>query len=304
MEPHNVIALGFFDGVHLGHQALLRMAKHRAEALGLPAMALSFAAHPSALITGKQIPLLSTPAERERLLRASVERVVFLPFDRAMLLTEWDIFLDEILMKQYHAAAVVCGYDYRFGHGGQGTAQKLQVACEQRGIGCDVLPPVTLDGITVSSTHIRSLLAEGQVAQARRFLGHPYALTGTVIHGAGLGRTMGSPTANLRPDPSLLLPCRGVYITAAHTAQGQFPALTNIGCRPTVGGTDSTVESWLLGYEGSLYGQPLRLEFLEYLRPEKKFDTISALQAEIRDNAQAARAYFAQCGHMESEEQA
>lgn len=300
----NVIALGFFDGVHLGHGALLRRVRARADEGGLRAMALSFENHPLEFITGEQVPLLNSKAERERLMRElyGMDEVCFLPFDRAMMELPWERFLDDVLIGQFNAARLACGHDYRFGFRGEGTPEKLRAACEARGIGCDVIERVERAGVTVSSTHIRELIAAGDVAQAREFLGHPFSLCGSVSHGAGLGRTMGTPTANLAVEPGILLPARGVYISMAHTHEGAFPAVTNIGLRPTVNGESLTVESWLPDFSGDLYGRELRLELWEYLRPERKFGTLSALSAEIKYNASAATAYFAARADAESEE--
>ena len=154
MQPSSVIALGFFDGVHLGHMALLRTVRQRADALGLPAVALSFDTHPDALVRRTAVPLLSTTAQRERLLRAEghMDEVRFLHFDEEFMNMPWQTFLDEILIGQFGARHLVCGYDYRFGAGGAGTAELLAKACAERGLGCDIVDKVELDGITVSSS--------------------------------------------------------------------------------------------------------------------------------------------------------
>ena len=294
MQPSSVIALGFFDGVHLGHMALLRTVRQRADALGLPAVALSFDTHPDALVRRTAVPLLSTTAQRERLLRAEghMDEVRFLHFDEEFMNMPWQTFLDEILIGQFGARHLVCGYDYRFGAGGAGTAELLAKACAERGLGCDIVDKVELDGITVSSSHIRRLLAAGDAAGAARFLGRPYCLTGRVVHGSALGRTMDTPTANLVPEPALLLPKRGVYITRARCAAGEFAAVTNVGTRPTVDGDGVRVEAWLLDYAGDLYNREIELDFYTYLRPEQKFGDLQALRDEIIKNADQARAYF------------
>lgn len=300
-----VIALGFFDGVHLGHGALLRRVRALADARGLTAMALSFDVHPLERITGSPVLLLTSVQERERLMREQygMDEVRFLPFDRHMLELPWERFLDEVLIGRENAAYVVCGYDYRFGFRGEGTPERLRAACAVRGIGCEVVDRVEVCAQTVSSTAIRAQIAAGAVARARQFLGHPYSVTGTVVHGNALGRTMGFPTANVCAEPAVLLPGRGVYITRAHIPAGVFSSVTNIGVRPTVGGDRVTVESWLADFSGDLYGQPIRLEFWEFLRPEQKFDDLSALSAQIKENASAARSYFAAPADAESEEQ-
>ena len=294
MQPSSVIALGFFDGVHLGHTALLRTVRRRADELGLRAVALSFDIHPDTLVRRTAVPLLSTTAQREQLLRAGggMDEVRFLHFDEDFMNMPWQTFLDEVLIGQYGAAHLVCGYDYRFGAKGVGTAEKLSEACAARGLGCDIVGKVELDGITVSSSYIRKLLAAGDCTQASRFLGRPYCLTGRVVHGSALGRTMDTPTANLIPSPELLVPKRGVYITRARCTAGNFAAVTNVGTRPTVEGEDIRVEAWLLDFDGNLYNQEMELDFYAYLRPERKFDHLQALRDEIIKNADQARAYF------------
>lgn len=299
MQTPTAIALGFFDGVHLGHAALLRRTRAHADAQGLRALALSFDVHPQTAL-GRPTPLLSTPAMREALLRGEfgMDAVEFLHFAGLMRMP-WRQFFDEVLRGQYQARQLICGYDYRFGAGGEGTAEALAALCEERGIGCEIVPPVRLDGTVVSSTHIRKLISRGEVAEAARFLGRPYRLTGSVVHGSGLGRTMGTPTANLAAG-ELLLPGRGVYITRALVGDAAWPAVTNVGERPTVDGSSLRVESWLPDFDGALYGAELALDFFEFLRPERKFDTLEALRAEIMENAEQARAYFA--ARAESEE--
>ena len=299
MQTPTAIALGFFDGVHLGHAALLRETRALADAQGLRALALSFDMHPQTAL-GHPAPLLSTMALRERLLREDfgMDAVEFLHF-AALMRMPWRQFFEEVLLGQYQARQLICGYDYRFGAGGEGTAEKLAALCRERGIGCVIVPPVQLDGVTVSSTHIRGLIARGEVEEAARFLGRPYRLTGTVIHGTGFGRRMGTPTANLAPG-ELLLPGQGVYITRAWVGDDAHSAVTNVGVRPTVDGEGLSVESWLLDYDGDLYGKELAVDFCRYLRPERRFDSTEALQNEIVNNAEQARAYFA--SRAESEE--
>ncbi len=304
MNNPNVIALGFFDGVHLGHQALLRQTKARAQALGLPALAITFDAHPQSLLRGTAVPLLTDCRERARLMRecCHMDRVLLLPFDRELMSMPWDTFLRQMLLEQLHAGWLVCGEDFRFGNRGIGTAALLADACRAWGIGCDIVPKLQMDGIPVSSTAIRSLLSAGNAARAGLLLGRPYRLAGRVMHGAGLGRTMGFPTANVQAGADCLVPGNGVYITRAHTAAGSFPAVTNIGCRPTVQGTTRTVEAWLLDYEGDLYGEEISLDFYEFLREERKFDNLFNLREEIMANARQTRAYFAKLPMKESEE--
>ena len=189
---------------------------------------------------------------------------------------------------------VIVGHDFHFGYRGEGTPQKLQALCAQLGLGCDVVSKVERNGLVVSSTYIRSLNAQGEMARAVALLGHPYALTGTVDHGKGLGAELGVPTANLQLPAGLLVPARGVYAAQAALADGSHrPTVVNIGVRPTVDDGDGlTVEGHLLDFDGDLYGRELRLELYDYLRPERRFASLDDLRAEVLANARQVRAYF------------
>lgn len=290
-KEKTIYALGFFDGVHLGHQALLKACRELAKANGCKAGAITFAVHPDALVSGNAPALLNTIKDRANLLVAyGMDVVVELPFDRELMTTHWSDFLTQLVNDG--AAGFVCGNDFRFGAGGSGTAKKLSGFCESRQLPFAVVPQQLLDGIRVSSSHIRELLASGELENASRFLGHPHVFTGEVVPGRGLGRTIGAPTANLQIPEGVLLPKEGVYACAAHVNGKNYPAVTNIGSRPTVGGHHVTIESWLLDFEGDLYGQKLTLIFYRYLRPEKKFDSLEELQAEIQKNAAESRKIF------------
>ncbi len=292
MEDKVVYALGFFDGVHLGHQALLRECAALAEDLGCKAGAVTFVGHPDVLVHGQPMPLINTASDRRALLRRwGVEDVVELPFDRRLMTMGYATFF-RMLLARYGAGGLVCGQDFRFGHRGEGDAEKLQALCAQARICCRVVEQIRLDGVVVSSTHIRRLIADGDMEAAARFLGHRHILTGIVVPGHHLGRTLGIPTANLVPPRDLLLPRGGVYICQAAVAGERFPAVTNVGTRPTVGGRGTTVETWILGLDRDLYGQELELEFCAFLRPERKFASVRELQAQIRENGEQARKYF------------
>ena len=292
MKDRTIYALGFFDGVHLGHQALLQRCKEMADALGCKTGVITFTTHPDALVQGSAPRLINTPADRKILLRQyHMDRVVALPFDKALMEMPWKKFV-RLLQDVYSAGGFVCGADFRFGHKGEGTAALLQQYCMDADIPCAVVPEQTLDGITVSSTHIRKLLEAGELESACRFLGHPHILSGEVVPGKQLGRRLGIPTANLLPPAGIAALPHGVYACMAHTTAGTFPAVTNVGMRPTVQGDHVTIEPWLLDFDGDLYGQTITLEFHQFLRPEKKFDSLAALQAEIQKNALQVRKIF------------
>ncbi len=284
MKDKYIYALGVFDGVHLGHQALLKACRELAEQAGCKAGVVTFSPHPEALLTGKDRSLLNTQADKKRLLYAyGADKVVVLPFDRELMRTPWAAFLEQLLTQG--AAGFVCGSDFRFGAQGAGTAQQLKEFCESRGLYCKVAAQQMLDKVRVSSTHIRKKIEEGKMEDAARFLGHPHILTGTVVKGNCLGRTIGVPTANLRLPPELLCPKLGVYACKVRVGQAQYLAVTNIGTRPTVGGSDVTVEPWILDFEGELYGKEITLLFYQYLRPEQKFGSLEELKKEIQKNA-------------------
>ena len=299
-EMRKVIALGFFDGVHLGHQALLRRAVDRSREKGFTPAVFTFDRSPREFVTGVPVPLLTTPEERRMAAKEifGIEEVIVAPFDRELMTMPWVDFV-LMLAQRYRAGWLVAGHSFRFGHKNAGTPTLLSRKAEQLGIGCDIIPAVTLDGVTVSSTHIRGLLEAGDVENARRFLGRPYSLTGTVRHGKGLGSRLGAPTINLIPPEGHLVPAYGVY-TARVTVDGEvFPAVTNVGVRPTVdenGGV--TVESHLLDEKLGLYGEICRVEFLRRLRPERRFDDLEALRQQIIRDAEEARSYFVRMGGM------
>lgn len=288
-----IYALGFFDGVHLGHQALLRECTALAEQHGCLGGVITFANHPDTLVFGKTPGLINTPADRDRLLTAwpGIERAVVLPFDEKMRDTPWRVFLDTMRSEE-GAAGFVCGDDFRFGRRGEGTAQKLLNYCRELGIPSAVVPQQEVDGIRVSSTHIRELLEQGETVTANRFLGHPHLFTGSVVHGKQLGRTLGIPTANLVLPENLIVPRFGVYACLAEVDGKNYPAVTNVGTRPTVNGIGITVEPWLLDFEGDLYGSEISLRFYRFLRPERRFENLEELKAEVFRNADQTRAYF------------
>lgn len=294
MKKQCVLALGFFDGVHLGHGGLLRRTRSLADEYGVAAAALTFDAHPNALLRGQPVPLINSAADREWLLREryGMDELRLLHFDRAAMAQPWEAFVTERLQREYGAIHVVCGHDFRFGAGGVGDPTKLAALCRTCGIGCDCVPEIRMDGQTVSSTLIRTLLEQGEMERAVRFLGHPHILSGTVESGRQLGRTLGIPTANLRLPQGVLLPKNGVYAAKAHFDGQTHLCVVNVGSRPTVSGSGITVEPWILDYDGDLYGHTLRLSFYRFLRPERRFPTLDALKEEILRNAEETKAFF------------
>lgn len=296
--PKRVIALGFFDGVHKGHGALLRTVAQAADRLGAMPCAFTFDRSPTAAITGQTIPLLSSMEDRVWLMRRyyGIEEVIVAPFD-GMQKMDWQDFVSEYLQKELGCVHVVAGHDFHFGYMGKGNPQRLQEKCRELGMGCDIIQKVEQDGITISSTYIRTLIAQGEMERANQFLGHPHTLTNRVAHGKKIGTTtLGFPTVNLLIPQGVIVPAYGVYATRVWFDGQCRCAVTNVGVRPTVEDNDGhvTVEGFILDFDGDLYGHEIRMEFYKYLRPEQKFASMQALADEIRHNAQQTRDYFRQ----------
>lgn len=286
-----IFALGFFDGVHLGHQALLAECCRLAREQGAVACAITFTQHPQALFTDDLPKLINTESDRRALLAAyGICQIEALPVTREVLSMPWQAFLESLTAQG--AVGFICGGDFRFGHRGRGNAEKLAKFCEERELLCSIVSDQTLDGIRISSTYIRTLLEQGAMEEAVRFLGHPHILSGQVTSGRQLGRTLGIPTANLLIRSEVVQLRHGVYACKAIVDGREYLAVTNVGSRPTVGGHRVTVEPWLLDFDGNLYGKQLTLEFYKFLRPEKKFDSLEALKAEIQENALQTRKFF------------
>ena len=300
-SKERVIALGFFDGVHLGHAALLRRTVEEAAARGATPAVFTFDRVPKEVLTGIPCPLINSPEDRKDLVRRlyGIQDVIMVPFDDEMRTTAWEDFVTEILVKRYHAVHLVAGHDHHFGYKNQGSPELLVEKCAQLGLGCDIIPKVEVGGITVSSTYIRRLVELGQIERANRFLGHPHTLTQTVRHGRRIGRTIGIPTVNLTAPPHVLVPSHGVYATRVTLPDGSsYAAVTNVGTRPTVNnGSDVTVEAWLLDFDGDLYGQTVRVEFFRHIRDEVRFDSLDALKAQIQADAETTRRCFAELEH-------
>ena len=290
------IALGFFDGVHIGHGALLEKTKERAAQSGASPAVLSFDVHPDNLVFGRETPLINSAEDRTDVIRRiyGIDDVVFLHFNRALMAMPWREFIENII-SQLNIGWIVVGHDFCFGYKGEGTARRLKDYCLAHDIGCDIIPPVMLDGRVVSSTYIRSLIAQGDMEQARRYLGHPYFLTNTVCSGYHLGTKMGTPTTNIFFPQGVLVPRHGVYVTRVVLQDGRsYAAATNVGVRPTVSNsTRANVESHILDFSGNLYGQKARVEFYSFIRPEMKFDDVQILSSHIKHDSETAKNYFA-----------
>jgi riboflavin kinase/FMN adenylyltransferase len=269
------VAIGTFDGVHLGHRAVIEGSD----------TVLTFDPHPLAVIRPEALPKLldSPPIKRDLIAGLGVDELVVIPFDREFMSKTADEFVDEVLVRQLGATHVSVGENFRFGKGAEGDAEFLRGRSEFE---TRVVPLVEVEGETVSSSQIRALVAAGDVKKAARFLGGPFMMEGEVVRGDGRGRELGMPTANLVPDDRLAVPGHGVYAAWAH---GQ-PAAVNVGIRPTFDtGRGLLVEAYLIDFDGDLYGEALRVAFVERLRGERRFETVDALVEQMKHDVERAR---------------
>ncbi len=283
------VALGYFDGIHIAHRAVLGAALAQKEN-GLVPTVLVFDEPPAEALTGVPVPRLMTDADRDRLLTAqgfTLKRACFreikdLPPER---------FVDEILARDLKAAFVSCGYNYRFGKNGEGDASVLKTLCEARGIEVSILPETDLDGSPVSSSRIRRLVEDGDMDAAVRLLGRPLTFTSPVFTGDRRGRLLGAPTINQYLPARFVRPKRGVYVSDVLLDGVWKRGVTNIGSRPTFDGLSFRSETFILGFEGDLYGKDVTVGLLHFLRPEMKFPDADALKAQIAEDARHAAAY-------------
>ena len=284
------VALGVFDGVHLGHRAILGAAVAHARATGAPALACTFDPHPMEVLQPDRAPApITTLDERLTLISlCGVDETIVLSFTREFAAVEPESFVKDILVDRLTARQVVVGFNHRFGRGARGDAALLRDLGARLGFSVDVIPPLEVDGIPVSSTAIRTALGRGDVEAASRMLGRRYSLPGTVVAGAGRGRTLGFPTANIAPDRPVLV-AAGVYACSAEVAGQRQRAVVNVGVRPTFDEATLAVEAYLLDFAGDLYGQTIRLEFVSRVREERRFPSVDALKAQIADDVATAR---------------
>jgi len=304
-----VIALGFFDGVHIGHAALLRQALKSAEAYTPPvqAVAMTFDTPPREIISGNILPLLTTTEQRSEIIRKQFGMdCIALPFTDNLMQMSYSDFVPQVLQTQYDAVGVVVGEDYRYGYGGEGNAEILRQQCIELGMSCDIVSRVRIDDEIVSATAIRALLARGETARANEFLGRAHTLCLPVCRGRGLGKQLGFPTANMLLPKNLQQPALGVYRAQVKHNDKIWAAVTNIGKRPTVSDdaleysigkspeiafapsfakdrrdAPIIIESHLIGYHGDLYDQILCVELLSFMRAERKFDSLDELKIQM-----------------------
>lgn len=291
--PRPVVTIGNFDGVHRGHQAILARLLDRRKALGGQALVVTFDPHPLRVLAPARAPrLISTPAQKRALLAvAGVDAMLVLPFDAALAAMSAADFVAGILAAGLHASEVHVGANFNFGRAREGDTRALIARCADHGIAAAGVDEVRCLGSAVSSSRIRRALLAGEVELGRELLGRPFAIEGTVTHGAGRGAALGVRTANLT-TANEILPQDGVYVTEAVLDGVAHPSVTNVGSRPTFADQAFAVEAHLLEGGGDLYGKAIELRFLTRLRQELRFETPAALVEQIRRDIDRARAHF------------
>jgi riboflavin kinase/FMN adenylyltransferase len=285
-----VVALGNFDGVHLGHQAVLRRAVEEGRRRGGRVVAATFDPHPRAVLGGQPKLLTTLELRREALLRYGADEVRAIRFDEELSGKSPEEFVRDVLVGQIGAEAVVVGENFRFGHRAAGDVGDLARLMRRFGGEAYAVAVRSEDGEAgISSTRIRQLIAGGEVEDAARLLGRPYVLRGEVVVGDRRGRSLGFPTANVLPDPAVVVPGRGVYAGFVRVGQVAHPAATNVGVAPTFEGSESRVEAYLLDFEGDLYGLVVDVSFVRRIRPEKRFSGVGELKAQIARDVEETR---------------
>ncbi|MEO8707256.1 MAG: bifunctional riboflavin kinase/FAD synthetase [Kofleriaceae bacterium] len=293
--PGAAVAIGNFDGVHVGHLALIRRARELADAHGARAVALTFDPHPSAVVGAGAPPRLASLERRIELLAAAgLDAVVIEPFTRELAGRSPSAFVDDVILFALRARAIVVGYDFTYGQGRAGTTSALRQHGKHAGIEIDVVSAVELDGVVASSTKIRGYLREGDLASASQLLGRHWDVDGMVGHGAKRGRTIGVPTANITPASDLPI-ASGIYAVTL-TVEGDdraMPAVASLGTNPTfVSGSERVLEVHVLDWDGDLYDRRVRTTFVARLRDEQKFDSVDALIVQIRQDIEQARNFL------------
>jgi len=282
MKEPSAVSLGKFDGLHRGHQKLMGRVISKKQQ-GLVSVIFTFEKNPTRMLSGLSAQNIMTNEERRSLLEyAGVDHLLECPFEPNLSHMEPDIFVRDILVGQLHAAFVAVGEDFRFGYQRKGDVAALKTLGKEYGFYVDVVEKEKSHGRDISSTYVREALHEGNIPLANELLGYRYFVSGEVLHGRQIGRTLGLPTVNLLPEAEKLLPPNGVYLTKTALEEDDYYGITNIGYKPTVGAeTHKGVETYLFDYNGDLYGRHLTVEFLEYERPEQKFRSLEELKARI-----------------------
>lgn len=290
----SVVVLGNFDGVHKGHQRLLHEAKQQARDKHLLAIALSFYPHPTWVLGNNPKPLVMSRQDRKHQMKIEgMDVFIEYPFTIEFSHISPEVFFKNVLLKELHAKVVVVGSNYFFGKNKIGNAEYMQELGQKYNVEILVVDTVKKDGQIISSTHIRQLISEGKMEQAESFLGHPYIVIGTVVHGKKLGRTIGFPTINMIAEPSRIHPPNGVYATTVKVYNQEYMGITNVGYNPTVGSKNKMIETHILNFSGEIYGEEVEVAFHKFIRPEKKFNNVEELSQQIAKDTEIGKNFLA-----------
>ncbi len=287
-------ALGFFDGLHMGHKAVINRAVAAGERLGLPVSVLTFSGEPDLpKFEGRRDMCLMTFGDKTEMMhQCGAEHIAAYDFSRIKGLSP-EKFFKKMILGDLDAGYVVCGEDFHFGKGGAGDAELLGKLCENSGVEFEVVPAYKIDGVTVSSSCIRELIRSGNVEKASEMLGHPMSYTLTVHHGKTIGHAMGFPTINQRIPDYMVRPKYGVYVSRTTIGGKTYRSMTDIGVKPTVvSDTRETMETHIIGYEGDLYGDKVKVELISFMRDEKRFDGLAALKEQLSADLETVQSYF------------
>lgn len=280
----SAIALGFFDGVHIAHRKIISLAVDYAKKNSLSPVALSFDASPMELLSDCRVKYLTTNEEKKNIIESLGADTEFLPLSKELLSMEAETFVKEVLADKYNVKFAVCGYNYRFGRNGKGDTKLLQELGKQYGFEVMVCDCEILHGESVSSSRIRELISEGNIEPANELLGRSFSLSGTVCEGKQLGRKLGFPTANVFFNEHTVIPKNGVYKTLVTVGNDSYTAITNTGINPTVGGEALRTETYIPNFNRNIYGKEIKIEFLSFIREERKFDSIEELKLQIKQD--------------------
>ncbi len=291
------LALGNFDGVHLGHQELIRRTVNTARELGLKSAVFTFANHPKTITAkGEFKSILYADEKAEILEKIGVDYLFSMDFTPEIQNLSPVDFIDKLLIQRFGMAQAFCGFNYRFGFKAQGDPSVLMKEGIDRGFAIHVLEPFKINGVLVSSTMIRELIEEGKMEECATFMGRHYAVDGEVVVGNKLGKSIGFPTSNILIDEDMITPPNGVYVTACTYNGVRYPSVTNVGVKPTIGEFKKNIETHIFQFDKELYGKNIRVEFLKKIRPEYKFQSVESLSQQIQKDCVTAKVYHRQSG--------
>ncbi len=299
VEP-TVIALGNFDGVHKGHQQIIERTVKSAEAAGLKSAVFTFSNHTRTLL--KNLPAVKNilyPEEKAEIMESmGIDYLFNIPFTKDILTMSPEAFVKDILVDRFRIREAYCGFNYSFGYKAMGTPEVLMHEGLKNGFGIHVQEPYMIDGIVVSSTYIRQLIADGKMEECTKFMGRMYSIGGEVVVGNKLGRTIGFPTSNIMLDETMAAPPNGVYVTFCTYNGVRYPSITNVGVKPTVGTYNKNIETHIFNFDRELYGKQIRVEFVKRMREERKFASVEELSKRIEHDCIMAKAYHREHGSL------